>query len=200
MRQEVEQSSVIHIGATSELYVFEQLTTFDTTPRETNASVHKHCTLHWQRHGIYSWYDSRVNLHAVQVIVYSDGWQQTANYELLAGEEPVDTEENSAFKSLLESRRGVVLKTPHGGSLSIHAEGDSYSYCYGPRGFTGLLRNRYAAGCALFASIGGLSFGYDQGVIANVLVMRDFLARWPVGPWEKGLMSMFLPAQSSHIR
>jgi hypothetical protein len=87
-----------------------------------------------------------------------------------------------------------VLKTPHGGSLSIHAEGDSYSYCYGPRGVTGLLRNRYAAGCAIFASIGGLSFGYDQGVIANVLVMRDFLARWPVGPWEKGLMSMFLPA------
>lgn len=90
-----------------------------------------------------------------------------------------------------------MLKTPHGGSLSIHAEGDSYSYCYGPRGVTGLLRNRYAAGCAIFASIGGLSFGYDQGVIANVLVMRDFLARWPVGPWEKGLMSMFFPAQST---
>ena len=87
-----------------------------------------------------------------------------------------------------------MLKTPHGGSLSIHAEGDSYSYCYGPRGVTGLLRNRYAAGCAIFASIGGLSFGYDQGVIANVLVMRDFLARWPVGPWEKGLMSMLLLA------
>ena len=103
-------------------------------------------------------------------------------------------EESSAFESLLEHRRGAVLKTPHGGSLFIHADGDSYSYAYGPPGVTGLLRNRYAAGCALFASIGGLSFGYDQGVIANVLVMRDFLARWPVGPWEKGLMSTFPPA------
>lgn len=32
-------------------------------------------------------------------------------------------------------------------------------------------------------------FGYDQGVVANVLVMRDFVERWPVGPWEKGLTS-----------
>lgn len=119
-------------------------------------------------------------------------------YEPLpAGDQRVDAEGSSTFRSLLEQRRGVVLKTPHGGSLSIHAGGDSYSYCYGPPGITGLLRNRYAAACAIFASIGGLSFGYDQGVIANILVMRDFLARWPVGPWEKGLMSMFLPAQSA---
>lgn len=86
-----------------------------------------------------------------------------------------------------------MLRTPHGGSLSIDAKGDSYSYAYGPPGVTGLLRSRYAAGCALFASIGGLSFGYDQGVIANVLVMRDFVARWPVGAWETGLMSTSLP-------
>lgn len=117
----------------------------------------------------------------------------TGNYEILPSsveEEPIDAEGNSEFKSLLERRRGAVLRTPYGGSLSIQPEGDSYSYAYGPRGVAGLLRNRYAAGCALFASIGGLSFGYDQGVIANVLVMRDFLARWPVGPWQRGLMSM----------
>ncbi|KAN0097637.1 General substrate transporter [Tylopilus felleus] len=114
-------------------------------------------------------------------------------YEPLpAGDQRVDAEGSSTFRSLLEQRRGVVLKTPHGGSLSIHAGGDSYSYCYGPPGITGLLRNRYAAACAIFASIGGLSFGYDQGVIANILVMRDFLARWPVGPWEKGLMTAVL--------
>lgn len=119
------------------------------------------------------------------------------SYEPLAssaGEERVDTGECSAFESLLEQRRGVVIRTPHGGSLSIHADSNSYSYSYGPRGVTGLLRNRFVAGCAIFASIGGLSFGYDQGVIANVLVMRDFLARWPVGPWEKGMMSKLLPA------
>lgn len=65
----------------------------------------------------------------------------------------------------------------------------SYSYAYGPPGILGLLHNYYALGCAVFASIGGLLFGYDQGVIANVLVMRDFVERWPVGSWEKGLTS-----------
>ncbi|KAG9317285.1 general substrate transporter [Chiua virens] len=115
-------------------------------------------------------------------------------YEPLATsvEEQIDSEEGSVFESLLEQRRGLVLSTPHGGSLIIHAKGDSYSYSYGPSGITGLLHNRYAAGCAIFASVGGLSFGYDQGVIANVLVMKDFLARWPVGPWEKGLMTAVL--------
>lgn len=52
-----------------------------------------------------------------------------------------------------------------------------------------LLENRYVLGCAVFASIGGLTFGYDQGVIANVLVMKDFTQRWPIGAWEKGVMS-----------
>jgi MFS family permease len=31
--------------------------------------------------------------------------------------------------------------------------------------------------------------GYDQGVIANILVMEDFLHRWPITPWQKGVMS-----------
>jgi hypothetical protein len=62
----------------------------------------------------------------------------------------------------------------------------SYAYAYGP---AGLCANTYALRCAVFASIGGLTFGYDQGVIANVLVMDDFVARWPIGPWERGLMS-----------
>ncbi len=65
----------------------------------------------------------------------------------------------------------------------------SYAYAYGPPGLAGLRANTYALRCAAFASLGGLTFGYDQGVIANVLVMQDFVARWPVGPWERGLMS-----------
>jgi hypothetical protein len=82
---------------------------------------------------------------------------------------------------------------PYGGSLDFTPAGPhSYTctYRYGPPGLVGLLQNKYTLVCALFASIGGLTFGYDQGVIANVLVMKDFLERWPdVGPWEKGLMS-----------
>lgn len=79
------------------------------------------------------------------------------------------------------------------------------------------MHNGFALGCAVFASIGGLTFGYDQGVtkpynvqkvaerraylragvIANVLVMKDFTERWPIGPWEKGLMSMLHNSNSS---
>jgi hypothetical protein len=79
-----------------------------------------------------------------------------------------------------------------GGTLSVRPDGEqhySYTYTYGPTGLAGLRANTYALRCAVFASLGGLTFGYDQGVIANVLVMEDFVARWPVGPWERGLMS-----------
>jgi hypothetical protein len=90
------------------------------------------------------------------------------------------------------SRAGLSLR---GGTLSVLPDSDgngehySYAYAYGPPGLAGLRANTYALRCAAFASLGGLTFGYDQGVIANVLVMQDFVARWPVGPWERGLMS-----------
>ncbi len=81
-------------------------------------------------------------------------------------------------------------------SLVVHADG-SFTYNYGPSGVSGLFSNSYALLCAVFVSIGGLSFGYDQGVIANVLVMKDFVQRWPVTPLEKGIMSKYA-AVSSH--
>ncbi|TFY61333.1 hypothetical protein EVJ58_g4585 [Rhodofomes roseus] len=80
----------------------------------------------------------------------------------------------------------------HGGTLVVHPDGHSYTYSYGPKGLSGLLHNYYALGCAVFVSIGGLLFGYDQGVIANVLVMKDFTERWPIGAWEKGVMTALL--------
>ncbi|KIK50759.1 hypothetical protein GYMLUDRAFT_51026 [Collybiopsis luxurians FD-317 M1] len=84
------------------------------------------------------------------------------------------------------------LQTPHGGQLTLSPDGRSYTYRYGPKGLAGLAHNRYALLCAIFASIGGLSFGYDQGVIANVLVMKDFMARWPITPLEEGFMTAVL--------
>ena len=115
-----------------------------------------------------------------------------SGYIPLSTEDPEHPGENCRIRSI-----------PYGGSLDLTPAGSSprdsytYTYRYGPPGVAGLLQNRYTLACALFASIGGLTFGYDQGVIANVLVMKDFLQRWPdVGPWEKGLMSMsrVLPA------
>lgn len=93
--------------------------------------------------------------------------------------------DDSDTQPLLTSSNRLVTR----GTLTVHPNGEEYSYSYGPKGLAGLRHNYYALTCAIFASIGGLTFGYDQGVIANVLVMKDFMRRWPIGPWEKGLMS-----------
>jgi hypothetical protein len=103
---------------------------------------------------------------------------------------PTTSAEADALSPLLpipSSPAGLV--DLRGGTLSVHPDGEHYSYAYGPTGLAGLCANTYTLRCAMFASLGGLTFGYDQGVIANVLVMKDFRTRWPVGPWELGLMS-----------
>lgn len=123
---------------------------------------------------------------------------------------PLRTEDPGERHALRSSASGDpeesyrIRSIPYGGSLdftpaapnpglgtgSSSPISHSYTYRYGPPGIAGLVRNKYTFACALFASIGGLTFGYDQGVIANVLVMKDFLERWPnVGAWEKGIMS-----------
>lgn len=58
------------------------------------------------------------------------------------------------------------------GSLTILPDGRSYTYAYGPPGLAGLWYNGYALACAFFASIGGLEFGYDQGVVSGLRVER----------------------------
>ena len=68
---------------------------------------------------------------------------------------------------------------------------------YGPPGFRGVLSNHYAALCAAFAAIGGMIFGYDQGVVSVVLVMPQFLQRFPRvdgggGGFWKGLLTAMI--------
>ncbi|KAL8942178.1 MAG: hypothetical protein Q9211_001508 [Gyalolechia sp. 1 TL-2023] len=49
---------------------------------------------------------------------------------------------------------------------------------YGPAGLKGVTISSYAALCAAFAALGGMVFGYDQGVVSVVLVMPQFLSRF----------------------
>ncbi|KAF4469560.1 hypothetical protein FALBO_3540 [Fusarium albosuccineum] len=70
---------------------------------------------------------------------------------------------------------------------------------YGPAGFRGLFSSPYVALCAAFAAIGGLLFGYDQGVISVTLVMDHFLNRFPEvsddapgAGFKKGLMTAMI--------
>ncbi|MCJ1305505.1 hypothetical protein MMC08_008319 [Hypocenomyce scalaris] len=51
---------------------------------------------------------------------------------------------------------------------------------YGPRGVSGLLSSPYVFGAAFLASLGGFSFGYDQGLMSIVNVMPQFHDRFPI--------------------
>ncbi|KAH7001016.1 sugar transporter [Ilyonectria destructans] len=51
---------------------------------------------------------------------------------------------------------------------------------YGEAGYKGLFREPYILSLACFASIGGVLFGYDQGVISGVLVMNNFAKQFPL--------------------
>ncbi|KAJ5966554.1 hypothetical protein N7481_013268 [Penicillium waksmanii] len=50
---------------------------------------------------------------------------------------------------------------------------------YGPDGVRGLFSSGYVFGAAFLASLGGFSFGYDQGVISIINVMDQFHALYP---------------------
>ena len=60
-------------------------------------------------------------------------------------------------------------------------------------GIKGLAREPYIFALACFASIGGVLFGYDQGVISGVLVMSDFVS-YPSGvTWSGSLTHGSVP-------
>ncbi|BCS24187.1 sugar porter family MFS transporter [Aspergillus puulaauensis] len=68
---------------------------------------------------------------------------------------------------------------------------------YGPPGLQGLLHNPFVLLCAACSALGGLVFGYDQGVVSVTLVMSQFLDVFPrisgsgSGFW-KGLLTAML--------
>ncbi|KAJ5585485.1 Major facilitator superfamily domain general substrate transporter [Penicillium hispanicum] len=68
---------------------------------------------------------------------------------------------------------------------------------YGPPGLRGLASNPFVLMCAACSTLGGLIFGYDQGVVSVILVMDAFLAQFPrvggsgAGFW-KGLLTAMI--------
>lgn len=50
---------------------------------------------------------------------------------------------------------------------------------YGPNGLRGIFSSPYVFGAAFLASLGGFSFGYDQGVISIINVMPQFHKVYP---------------------
>jgi len=53
------------------------------------------------------------------------------------------------------------------------------SVSYGPGGIRGIISSPYVLGAAFLASLGGYSFGYDQGVISIINVMSQFHKQYP---------------------
>jgi MFS family permease len=66
-----------------------------------------------------------------------------------------------------------------GGNAGIPVAG-THDIAYGPAGYKGLIKEPRIFALACFASIGGLLFGYDQGVISGVLVMDSFAKHFPM--------------------
>ncbi|KAL4928116.1 sugar porter family MFS transporter [Aspergillus undulatus] len=80
-----------------------------------------------------------------------------------------------------------------------HAEMSRQREPYGPPGLKGVLANPFVLLCAACSTLGGLTFGYDQGVISVTLVMDQFLGRfveiadgYPGSGFWKGLMTAML--------
>jgi hypothetical protein len=61
----------------------------------------------------------------------------------------------------------------------VHSELGQSAVAYGPNGIHGLFSSGYVFGAAFVASLGGFSFGYDQGVISIINVMDQFHSTFP---------------------
>ncbi|KAG6880099.1 hypothetical protein C0992_006373 [Termitomyces sp. T32_za158] len=109
-----------------------------------------------------------VDIKLLKNVVTACGGQDNGGY-IAIPRNAVEAQDRPHDEPALEDTAREPLLPPGNpklrGTFQLHSDGHSYSYSYGPRGVVGLLHNYYAFLCAFFASLGGLTFGYDQGVV-----------------------------------
>lgn len=95
----------------------------------------------------------------------------------------------------------MATKPRHNETPAIHSSSAIWesrqTYC--EPGFRGLFSSSYVVLCAAFATLGGLLFGYDQGVVSVILVEQQFLQRFvrideasPNSGFWKGLLTAMI--------
>ncbi|KAF7288735.1 MFS domain-containing protein [Mycena indigotica] len=109
-----------------------------------------------------------------------------SNYAPLPNDDSVLLPRESDEDITAHSRLLPSLQTNADSGLKV-AEDSSYTYSYGPPGLSGLWHNYYAFLCAVF----GVHRRAELW-IANVLVMEDFVGRWPITPLQKGALTAVL--------
>ncbi|KAL1731223.1 general substrate transporter [Schizophyllum commune] len=94
----------------------------------------------------------------------------------------------SVEKGVDEEGVAYLVRNPH-----------ALAKAYGPAGVRAVLKNKSVLLCAITAAFGGLTFGYDQGVISVTLVMDHFLKTvpeiaegYPGAGFNKGLLTAIL--------
>lgn len=117
---------------------------------------------------------------------------------------PESKEDAISVRKVEEAANGADGSTP------VQLDGQNLSY--GRNGVVGLFDSWFVFGAAFLASLGGFSFGYDQGVISIINVMPQFHEVFPeaVTPFGKGFMTgmlelgafigcLFMPALADKI-
>ncbi|KAJ6113871.1 hypothetical protein N7523_007188 [Penicillium sp. IBT 18751x] len=99
------------------------------------------------------------------------------------------TDKTAVAKELSPDGRSVEGFSHHAEDITVDREP------YGPPALQGLVSNPFVLMCAACSTLGGLIFGYDQGVVSVILVMDQFLEEFPrVGGAGSGFWKGLLTA------